>query len=110
MNKKSLFTSLFIAFAIGLYFFLYHRNKTLKFVPDQADIIVLIDVKKSARQSLWSLATEPSNWLKTSKSKSTISSFRKSGLKIPDFLQVFHLRNTQITAWYTVLEIDDNKK
>ena len=55
-------------------------------------------------------ATEPSNWLKTSKSKSTISSFRKSGLKIPDFLQVFHLRNTQITAWYTVLEIDDNKK
>ena len=110
MNKKSLFTSLFIAFAIGLYFFLYHRNKTLKFVPDQADIIVLIDVKKSARQSLWSLATEPSNWLKTSKSKSTISSFRKSGLKIPDFLQVFHLRNTQITAWYTVLEIDDSKK
>lgn len=35
---------------------------------------------------------------------------KKSGIKIPDFVQIFHLKNTPYSEWYSVFEIEDTKQ
>ncbi|WP_228413864.1 hypothetical protein [Chryseobacterium sp. CH21] len=35
---------------------------------------------------------------------------KNSGVRIPDFLQIFHLRDTKFSEWYSVLELKDSQK
>lgn len=108
--KKLIFFILFLLFAITAYFVFFHQDKSLKFIPKEADAIVLIDVKKLKRESVFSLLTHPSEWFKDSEIKSMVSSLNNSGIKTPDFLQICHFKNQKFTDWSTVLEISNLEK
>ena len=95
---------------IGVYFLLYHQDKFLQFVPKNAEIIVLVDLKKAARQSLFTFATHPSKWFKSTENKNPLTLLKNSGIKIPDYLQLFHLKDTQPGFWYAVVELKSEKK
>ncbi|KQT24358.1 hypothetical protein ASG22_10125 [Chryseobacterium sp. Leaf405] len=108
--KKKLFVLAVFLLAMTIYFVFYHKDKTLKFVPKNADVIVLVDVKNLTRQYISSFVTNPSQWFGTKKTKENTISIYESGVKIPDFLQIFHLQNTKISDWYSVVELKDKKK
>lgn len=105
--KKKLFAFVFLLFAGMMYFVFYHKQNTKIFSPQEADAIILIDTKKLTREYVYSLAGHPSLWFR-SKEKNTIS-FKESGVKIPDFLQAFHLKNSKVSNWYSVFELEDTK-
>lgn len=105
--KKKLFAFVLLLFAGMMYFVFYHKQNTKIFSPQEADAIILIDTKKLTREYVYSLAGHPSLWFE-SKEKNTIS-FKESGVKIPDFLQAFHLKNSKVSNWYSVFELKDKK-
>lgn len=106
MRKKLLVLIVFLL-ATMIYFVFYHQNKTLKFVPKNADAIVLIDVKKLTRQYILSFIMHPSEWFDGQNKKENGISILKSGVRIPDFLQIFHIKDTKLSAWYSVVELKD---
>lgn len=108
--KKLIFFILVLLFGISIYFVFFHQDKSMKFIPKEADAVVLVDVKKIKRESVFSLLTHPSEWFKDSEIKSMVSSLNNSGVTTPDFLQICHLKNQQITDWSTILEISDREK
>ena len=111
MTKKKIVTIFLISvLIIGIYVLLFHKNKQLKYHPKDADVVVLLDVKNISRHYLFQFFTHPSQWQKESGEKSDKTSFRKSGVKIPDFVEVFHLKNSDIADWYSVLELSDKEK
>lgn len=105
--KKKLFAFVILLFAGMMYFVFYHKQNTKIFSPQEADAIILIDTKKLTREYVYSLAVHPSLWF-GSKEKNTIS-FKESGVKIPDFLQIFHLKSSKVSNWYSVFELEDRK-
>lgn len=110
MKKKYIFLVIIILLSVGVYFVLFHKDKSLKYIPENADVIVLVDVKKAKRQYISSYLMHPSKWFEEKKEKKNKISITDSGLEIQDFLQIFHLNNTEISEWYTVLEINDKEK
>lgn len=108
MKKWLLFLVPIIVF-LPVYFGLYHKNKELKYIPYDADAVVLIDVKKLTRDYLSQTLSHPSTWFEKSESKGK-KSWLKSGVKIPDFVQFFHLKNDSFSSWHTVLEIKDKEE
>jgi hypothetical protein len=110
MKKKYIFLFIIVLLSIGVYFLFFHKDKSLKYIPDNADIVVLIDVKKAKRQYISSYLMHPSKWFEEKNGAKNKISVTDSGLEIPDFLQIFHLNNTKISEWYTVLEINDKEK
>ena len=110
MKKKYIvFFVAILLFAVG-YFLLFHKDKSLKHIPENADIVVLIDVKKATRQYVFSFLMHPSKWFEEKKKEDKTISFANSGLEIPDFVEIFHLNKTKISEWYTILEINDKTK
>ena len=107
MSRNKILFSLFLLIAISVYYLFFYQNKTLKYLPENADVVVLIDVKKLAREAVFNFATNPSRWFEKSENKDDLFSLRNSGVKIPDFVQIFHLKNSQISEWYSVLEINN---
>ncbi|REC41987.1 MULTISPECIES: hypothetical protein [Chryseobacterium] len=105
--KKKLFALAFLLLAGTVYFVFYYQKDTKIFSPKEADAIILIDTKKLTREYVYSLIEHPSLWFE-SKGKNKIS-FRKSGVKIPDFLQIFHLKSSKVSNWYSVFELEDRK-
>lgn len=110
MKKKYIFLVIIILLSIGIYFMFFYKDKSLKFIPENADVVVLVDVKKATRQYIFSFLAHPSKWFEESKRDKNKISISDSGLEIPDFLQIFHLNKTKISEWYTVLEITDQAK
>ncbi|UWX59740.1 hypothetical protein N0B40_15125 [Chryseobacterium oranimense] len=110
MNKKKLIVPLFILLAAAVYFVFFYKNKTLKFVPENADIVVLIDVKKLTGQYISSLIAHPSKWSESKKKDKKTIPLKDSGIKIPDFLQIFHLKGAEFSEWYSVVELKDPQK
>ena len=110
MSRNKILFSLFLLIAISVYYLFFYQNKTLKYLPENADVVVLIDVKKLAREAVFNFATNPSRWFEKSENKDDLFSLRNSGVKIPDFVQIFHLKNSQISEWYSVLEINNQEE
>lgn len=110
MNWKKIVFTAVILISIGVYFLFYHKDKNLKYIPENADVVVLIDVKKATRQYISSFLMHPSKWFEGDHIDKNKISISDSGLKIPDFLQAFHLKNTKISEWYAVLEISNQTK
>lgn len=96
--------------AVAVYFVAFHKDKSLQYIPDNADAVVLIDTKKLTGQYLFSLVTHPSKWSGSKRKSKSSGSVKYSGIRIPDFLQVFHIKNTRLSEWYTVLELKDPQK
>ncbi|MFP3591921.1 hypothetical protein [Chryseobacterium sp. SIMBA_038] len=110
MNKKKFIVPLVLLLAIAVYFVFYHKDKTLKFVPKNADAIILIDVKKLTRQYISSFITHPSQWFGNKNKSDNKISLQDSGMKIPDFLQIFHIKNSKFSDWYSVIELKDQQR
>ncbi|PIF43664.1 hypothetical protein CLU96_0575 [Chryseobacterium sp. 52] len=110
MNKKKLIVPLILLLAAALYFVFFYKDKTLKFVPKNADAVVLIDVKKLTRQYISSLIAHPSKWSGSKKKNKSDISLKDSGIRIPDFLQIFHLKGTRLSEWYSIIELKDPQK
>lgn len=111
MTKKKIVALFFISvLIIGIYVLLFHKNKQLKYHPNNADIVVLLDVKNISQHYLYQFLTHPSEWQKKSGEKSDKTNFLKSGVKIPDFVEIFHLKNADFADWYSVLELSDREK
>ncbi|MET3536581.1 hypothetical protein [Chryseobacterium limigenitum] len=110
MNKKKFIVPLVLLLGIAVYFVFYHKDKTLKFVPKNADAIVLIDVKKLTRQYISNFIVNPSEWFGGRNKSETKISLQDSGMKIPDFLQIFHIKSSKFSDWYSVIELKDPQK
>jgi len=95
---------LFFVAVVG-YFFWSLKDKDLKTVSRSADVLVLIDSKKLSKQYILTLIKNPSKWFETSK-----DSFKNSGVVVPDYIQIFHLKDTSFSEWYSVFEISDKDK
>lgn len=108
--KKKIFAFILLSLLVCGYFFLYYQNKELKYIPRNADVVVLVDTKKAARQYLVSFLKHPSEWLESKKQDKNIMSIKESGVKVPDFLQIFHLEKTGFSEWYCILELKDAAK
>lgn len=108
--KKKLIAFVILMVLICGYFTLYYRNKELKFIPRNADVIVLMDMKKATRQYISSYLSHPSEWLSNKNGKQSNVSILESGIKIPDFLQIFHIEHTKFSDWYCILELKDKEK
>ncbi|AZA78740.1 hypothetical protein EG347_15120 [Chryseobacterium sp. G0186] len=110
MNKKKIIVPLLLLLTIAVYFVVFYKNKNLKYIPENADAVVLIDVKKLTGQYLFSLATHPSEWSRGKGKGKSAGSLKEAGIRIPDFLQIFHIKNTKFSEWYSVLELKDQQK
>jgi hypothetical protein len=110
MKKRKIIIPLFLLLAVAVYFVAFHKDKSLQYIPDNADAVVLIDTKKLTGQYLFSLVTHPSKWSGSKIKSKSSGSVKYSGIRIPDFLQVFHIKNTRLSEWYTVLELKDPQK
>ncbi|PXW17334.1 hypothetical protein C8D70_102397 [Chryseobacterium sp. CBTAP 102] len=110
MKKRKIIIPLFLLLAVAVYFVAFHKDKSLQYIPDNADAVVLIDTKKLTGQYLFSLVTHPSKWSGSKRKSKSSGSVKYSGIRIPDFLQVFHIKNTRLSEWYTVLELKDQQK
>lgn len=95
---------LFFVAVVG-YFFWSLKDKDLKAVPRNTDVLVLVDSKKLSEEYILTLLKNPSKWFETSK-----SSFKNSGVEVPDYVQIFHLKDTSFSEWYSVFEISDKDK
>lgn len=109
MSKKKIIVPLVLILAAAVYWVFFHKDKTLKFIPENADAVVLIDVKKLTGQYIFSLVTHPSEWSGSKKKDKGSASWKDSGIRIPDFLQVFHIKGSRFTEWYSVLELKDQQ-
>lgn len=110
MNKKKIIVPLIVLLAITVYFVVFHKNKNLRYIPENADAVVLMDVKKLTGQYFFSLVTHPSHWSGSKTKGRSSGSLKEAGIRIPDFLQIFHLKDTKFSEWYSILELKDSGK
>lgn len=107
---KFIVLPILVIVATVVYFVFFYQDKKLKLVPKTADVIVLVDIKKLTRQYISSYIIHPSQWLGGEKKDKKTTSLQESGMRIPDFLQIFHIKNTRFSHWYTVIELKDQQK
>ncbi|WP_278378062.1 hypothetical protein [Chryseobacterium arthrosphaerae] len=110
MSKKKIIVPLILILAAAVYWIFFHKDKTLKFIPENTDAVVVIDVKKLTGQYLFSLVTHPSKWSGSPTKDNRSVSFKNSGIRVPDFFQIFHVRDSKFSEWYSVLELKDSRK
>ncbi|WP_232815876.1 hypothetical protein [Chryseobacterium capnotolerans] len=110
MKKKKIIVPLLLLLAVGLYFVAFYKDKRLKYIPGNADAVVLIDTKKLMGQYLFSWVTHPSSWSGSDTKSKSSPSFKNSGIRIPDFLQIFHIKDSKFSEWYSILELKDPQK
>lgn len=106
MKRRIFFILVIILFSAGGYFIFFYQNKTLKYIPENADVVVLVDSKKVVREYVSEFLAHPSEWFRDEEQTGQVS-WQDSGLRMPDFIQIFHLKGTGFSEWYTVLEIKD---
>lgn len=107
MKKKIIVPLILLLAVAALYFVFFHKDKTLKYIPENADVVILLDVKKLTGQYIYNLVTHPSHWSGDKTQHKNSTSIKDSGIRIPDFLQVFHIKNSGYSEWYTVMELKD---
>ncbi len=108
MKKKLIVFAVFLL-VTAVYFVFYHKS-TVTIAPANADIIILVDAKKLTRQYVYSLVTHPSEWFGSGNEDENSISIRKSGLQIPDFFHIFHLKNSGFSEWYSIFEFKDKQQ
>lgn len=109
-KKKWILLVLFILLVAGWFKFFY-KTWTNESVPENADCIIALDVKKITNTLIWNFITTPSQW----KSGDWFSSDEEGKvswddmISLPDYVFLFHLPGEPDNAFYTVVEINDKK-
>jgi len=107
-KKKWILLVLFILLVAGWFKFFY-KTWTNESVPENADCIIALDVKKITNTLIWNFITTPSQW----KSGDWFSSDEEGKvswddmISLPDYVFLFHLSGEPENAFYTVVEIND---
>ena len=107
-KKKWILLVLFILLVAGWFKFFY-KTWTNESVPENADCIIALDVKKITNTLIWNFITTPSQW----KSGDWFSSSEEGKvswddmISLPDYVFLFHLSGEPENAFYTVVEIND---
>ncbi|WP_333851390.1 hypothetical protein [Epilithonimonas sp.] len=102
MKKRTVFFLLILIVGITVFFLWFRKDKELKSIPKNADAVVLIDVKEVSKQYFLTWIKHPSQWFGKSSSQ-----HKNNGLIIPDYIQIFHLKDSNFAEWYSVFEIKD---
>jgi len=104
MKIRILIAMLVIAAVGAGYFFWSLKDRDLKMVPYGTDALILIDVKEVKEQYIFSWLKHPSQWFRKRGQKIQL---KRAGVEIPDFIQIFHLKDTSFAQWYCVLKVKD---
>ncbi|WP_269224475.1 hypothetical protein [Flavobacterium sp. IMCC34518] len=111
---KSIFSKIVILLIVLgsmtiFYWYGYPKEFDAKYIPKNADGIVMIDVKNIRNCFMYSYLKNPSKWFhnKNEKGINETFSFSNSGIKTPNYLALFHLENQSLTQWYSVLKIEN---
>lgn len=102
MKRVIAFIAFIFVLAVVSYFVWSLKDKDLTAVPGNTDVLVLVDSKKLSEQYILTLIKNPSKWFGTSKGSS-----KKSGVEVPDYIQIFHLKDTSFSEWYSIFEISN---
>jgi hypothetical protein len=109
--KSYLVKIILLLIALGsittLYWFGYHKNYDEKSIPQNADGIVMVDVKNIRNYLVFSYLKNPSQWQFGSTRLNKKFDFSNFGIETPDYLAFFHLENQPINQWLTVAKIEN---
>jgi hypothetical protein len=109
-NKSSFFKIALLPILLGsvmmLYWYGYHKNFDEKHIPQNADAIVMIDVKNIRNYFIFSYLKNPSQWQLGTTEINKKFDFSNFGIETPDYMAFFHLENQPVTQWFTVAKIE----
>lgn len=109
MSKRRWALLLFGILLIIGYIKLFYKTYTEKAVVDNADGIAALDVKRITNTIIWQYITTPSLWKPGSWFSSSDKVSWDDMVKIPDYVFIFHIKDQPAKAWYTVLEVKNEK-
>lgn len=106
-KKKWLLGLLILLLAIG-YYRLYYKTWSNSAVPQSADCIIALDVKKITNTLIWNFITTPAQWkLGNLFAPDDGKVGWKDMLQMPDYAFVFHKAGQPANAFYIVLQLKD---
>lgn len=90
-----------------LYWFGYHKVFDQKCIPQNADGIIMVDVKNIRNYYVVSYLKNPSEWQWNRAESKFEKLFNSSGfgLEKPDYFAFFHIENQPLTQWFVCLKI-----
>jgi hypothetical protein len=110
-NKSSFFKIVLLLIALGsmtmLYWFGYHKNYNEKYIPKNADGIVMMDVKNIRNYLVFSYLKNPSQWQLGTTGINNKFDFSNFGIETPDYLAFFHLENQPLHQWFAIAKIEN---
>lgn len=109
MKRKTIIAITLMMAIFLIYFVFFRKDKNLYYVPKEADFVALVDVKNVGKTYLYEFLTHPSEWFAKPTDRKGIS-LQNSGVKMPDYIQLFHVKNTPISEWYSIFEIKNQEK
>lgn len=109
--KGSFFKIVLLLIPLGsmtlLYWFGYHKNFNEKYIPKNADGIVMVDVKNIQNYFIFSYLKTPSQWQSGTTGINKKFDFSNFGIETPDYLAFFHLENQPLNQWFAVAKIEN---
>ena len=110
-TKFKLVILIFVCVLGCVYYFLFYKNNNLKFIPYNTDAVLIMDIKNIQNHYLKEILKNPTAWKFNifTKDDDRIS-ILNSGIEIPYFIQVFHLKNTSFATWFSIFELNDSEK
>jgi hypothetical protein len=108
MKKRYWFLLVCLGLCIFIYFKLFYTKMNTSAVPNTADMVLSIDVKKITRTIIWHYITNPSKWKISSSTDTSDRVSIQDMVEIPDYILPFHIKNERANAWYCLLQIKDS--
>jgi hypothetical protein len=109
--KSYIFRIILVLTALGsltmLYWIVYHKSFDEKRIPQNADGIVMVDVKNIRNYLIFSCLKNPSQWKLGRTAMNKKFDFSNFGMETPDYLAFFHIENQPINQWFTVAKIEN---
>lgn len=109
MRKKKWALIVLCVLLVFGWYKLYYKTWDNEGVPQNADCIIALDVKRITNTLIWNFITTPSQW----KSSNWFSSDEEGKvswddmISLPDYVFIFHMPGEPDNAFYTVVEIND---
>lgn len=109
MSKKKWALIVLCVLLVSGWYKLFYKTWNNEGVPENADCIIALDVKRITNTLIWNFITTPSQW----KSSNWFSSDEEGKvswddmISLPDYVFLFHLPGEPENAFYTVVEIND---
>lgn len=92
-----------------LYWYGYHKAFDVKCIPQNADEIIMVDVKNTRNHFVFSYLKNPSEWRRdrTETEFEKLLDLSGYGIKTPDYFAFFHIENQPPAQWFVTLEIEN---